>query len=249
MKTYYLYKHTFPNNKVYIGITCQKPTRRWRANGQGYLQKDSKTGKYIQPAMANAIKKYLWLNVKHEILFETNSKQEVEEKERYYITKVYHSNDEKFGYNIANGGSYLGVFSTKTRHIMSLKKRGKAPWNKGKHFSEEAKRNMSLAHIGHKPTKETIEKRKKIMQGFKHSEESKRKMSLKAMGNQNSKGCKRSQEYIEKLRQRKLGTHLTVESKDKISKTKRGCHWWNNGKIQCVAKICPGKEWVKGRLH
>lgn len=32
---YYVYKHTTPNNKVYIGITKQNPNRRWR-NGHGY---------------------------------------------------------------------------------------------------------------------------------------------------------------------------------------------------------------------
>lgn len=27
---YYVYIHTFPNKKVYIGITYQNPNRRWR---------------------------------------------------------------------------------------------------------------------------------------------------------------------------------------------------------------------------
>lgn len=26
---YYVYKHTFPNNKVYIGITCRTLEERW----------------------------------------------------------------------------------------------------------------------------------------------------------------------------------------------------------------------------
>ena len=34
-KKYCVYKHIFPNNKVYIGVTCQKPEYRWR-NGKGY---------------------------------------------------------------------------------------------------------------------------------------------------------------------------------------------------------------------
>lgn len=34
-KDYCVYKHTLPNNKVYIGITKQIPSLRW-ANGRGY---------------------------------------------------------------------------------------------------------------------------------------------------------------------------------------------------------------------
>lgn len=36
MKKYFLYKHTFPNGKVYIGITSRvNPERRW-LGGRGY---------------------------------------------------------------------------------------------------------------------------------------------------------------------------------------------------------------------
>ena len=35
MREYSVYKHTFPNGKVYIGITKQNPLKRWR-NGTGY---------------------------------------------------------------------------------------------------------------------------------------------------------------------------------------------------------------------
>ena len=34
-KKYVVYKHTSPNGLVYIGITCQRPTRRWNG-GNGY---------------------------------------------------------------------------------------------------------------------------------------------------------------------------------------------------------------------
>lgn len=57
-KDYCVYKHTLPNNKVYIGITKQIPSLRW-ANGRGY-----KHSNYFY----NAILKYGWLNIRHEIL-------------------------------------------------------------------------------------------------------------------------------------------------------------------------------------
>ena len=58
MNNIYIYKHTSPSGKVYIGQTCQKPEHRWD-NGKGY-----KSGYF-----ASAIKKYGWDNFKHEILF------------------------------------------------------------------------------------------------------------------------------------------------------------------------------------
>lgn len=45
---YSVYMHTTPNNKKYIGITKQKPVKRWQ-NGGGYKN---------QPLMWKAIKKY-----------------------------------------------------------------------------------------------------------------------------------------------------------------------------------------------
>ena len=47
MNNIYIYKHTSPSGKVYIGQTCQKPEHRWD-NGKGY-----KSGYF-----ASAIKKY-----------------------------------------------------------------------------------------------------------------------------------------------------------------------------------------------
>lgn len=90
---YYVYKHSTPNNKVYIGITKQNPNRRWR-NGHGY--KDSHL-------FFNAIIKYGWLNITHEILKEGLSFEDACKYEKYYID-LYKSNDREFGYNLTKGG-------------------------------------------------------------------------------------------------------------------------------------------------
>ena len=55
-----VYKHTSPSGKIYIGITCQNPNRRWR-NGEGY-----KKNKYFY----RAIQKYGWNNFQHEVIEE-----------------------------------------------------------------------------------------------------------------------------------------------------------------------------------
>lgn len=60
MDNYVVYKHTFPNGKVYIGITKQKRVLyRWSSNGAKYK---------TQPVMINVIMKYGWINIKHEII-------------------------------------------------------------------------------------------------------------------------------------------------------------------------------------
>lgn len=92
---YYVYKHTLPNDKVYIGITKQNPNRRWR-NGHGY--QDS-------PLFFNAILKYGWINIQHEILKEGLSFEEANSLEKEYI-KLYKSNNRDFGYNITSEGEY-----------------------------------------------------------------------------------------------------------------------------------------------
>lgn len=93
-KRYSVYLHRFPNNKVYIGITCKVPSYRWGINGKGYNK---------QILMWRAIQKYGWGNIQHEILFSNLTKEQAEEKERELINK-YNSNNFNYGYNIESGG-------------------------------------------------------------------------------------------------------------------------------------------------
>lgn len=91
---YYVYKHTnLVNGKVYIGITKNDPSNRWK-NGKGYSR---------QPYFYNAIEKYGWNNFKHEILFSNLSEYEACEKEIELIN-FYNSTDKAYGYNISFGG-------------------------------------------------------------------------------------------------------------------------------------------------
>jgi group I intron endonuclease len=101
MKEYYVYKHTFPNGKVYIGITGQDVKRRWKS-GYGYLEK-KENGTYQQPLMARAVLKYGWNNILHEVLFDRLTREEAAKKEQELIA-AYKSNDPKYGYNITIGG-------------------------------------------------------------------------------------------------------------------------------------------------
>lgn len=96
--TYSVYKHTNKiNGKVYIGITRNQPEVRWGRNGSGYnLQ-----------LFGKAIKKYGWENFDHEILYENLSHEDANAKEIELIKK-YKTTDDKYGYNVALGGSDVG---------------------------------------------------------------------------------------------------------------------------------------------
>lgn len=111
-KEYSVYLHRFPNNKVYIGITCKIPAYRWGVNGKGYNR---------QPLMWKAIQKYGWENVAHEVLFTHLTKEQAEEKERELISK-YNSNNSNYGYNIESGGytSFAKISDADRTRIFTL---------------------------------------------------------------------------------------------------------------------------------
>lgn len=137
MENFKVYKHTFPNNKVYIGMTCQKVEYRWR-EGAGYNNQD---------VMRRAIKKYGWGNIKHEVLFENLTQQEAENIERYLIKELKATN-KKYGYNLDNGGNHAGKMSRHTIEKMrnSLKN---SPNNwRGRHHAEEAKQKLREKRLG-----------------------------------------------------------------------------------------------------
>ena len=91
--SYWVYVHTCPNEKRYVGITTKiKPEFRW-AEGNGY-----QTNKHFY----SAIKKYGWNNIKHEA-WELTCESEMYYAEKYLIA-YYHTTESKFGYNHSSGG-------------------------------------------------------------------------------------------------------------------------------------------------
>lgn len=171
--TYKVYKLASPSGKIYIGITKQPISKRFM-NGRGYKS---------CPAMNNAIQKYGWENIKHEILFDGLSKEQAEQKEIELIA-FYKSNQKEYGYNIENGGNAPGT------------------------HSEETKRKISAGNKGRIVSKESIEKFKETMRkkggrfgdkntfyGKHHSEKVKREHSEFMKGNSYNKGHHHSEEY------------------------------------------------------
>lgn len=142
---YIVYKHTSPDGKVYIGITGRKAYQRWH-NGHGYKQH-----RYFW----NAIQKYGWGNIRHEVLFEGLTKEEAERKEVELIAE-YKSNQREFGYNLSTGGesgSKGATFGEETRKKMRAA-------HTGKKMSEVAKIRMSLSARGKRKSPDAKEKYK-----------------------------------------------------------------------------------------
>lgn len=150
MENYRVYKHTFPNGKVYIGITRQEPKNRWK-NGLGYEN---------QLLMFRAIQKYGWDNIEHTILFKGLTREQAELKEIELIA-LYKSNKNKYGYNIANGGNCSSSVSEETKQKISKSVKGKT----GHKWTEEEKRRQSEREKGRIFSKETRSKISKTKQG------------------------------------------------------------------------------------
>ena len=165
MKEFIVYMHENKiNHKKYIGITCQKPTQRWRG-GKGY-----KIGLFKK-----AIDKYGWNNFNHFVLFEHLSKEDACQKERELIEQ-YKTMNNNYGYNLCEGGNLtLGYHHTeKSKEKMSTARKGMYIGEKnpmygksgifapmyGKHLTEEHKRKISEAKKGNKkPYQEKLGKK------------------------------------------------------------------------------------------
>lgn len=149
IRNYSLYRHTFPNGKMYIGITKKTPVRlRWQ-NGNGYCH---------QPKMAHAIAKYGWESVQHDILLIGLTEQEAKFWEQFYIRQF---DAVENGYNITFGGDGLtGMrLSEETKRKIGEANRQKnypgnsevlrayvsqhGAWNKGKSLAGEHLRKIT----------------------------------------------------------------------------------------------------------
>ena len=103
-----VYKHTCPNNKVYIGITKVNPVKRWR-KGEGYVN---------NLHFYRAIQKYGWDCIKHEIVCSELSEEEAKKIEVALIA-AYNSNNPLYGYNQTLGGDYRLPMSGEVKKKLS----------------------------------------------------------------------------------------------------------------------------------
>lgn len=133
-------------NKIYIG---QKKSNKFLGNK--YLG----SGKYLQESINVHGKD----NFNVELLCECFSKEELDEKEIYYIA-LYNSTDLSIGYNISHGGNTPSGISA---------------WNKGlkgaQTMSQETRDKMSKSRTGHSTSEDTKNKISASNKGKKRTAE------------------------------------------------------------------------------
>lgn len=80
-KNWCVYRHTFPDRRVYIGITSDEPQKRWN-NGIGYRH---------HARLFHEIVCYGWYNIDHEILIEGLDEKAAKSEEKRLIQETpYH---------------------------------------------------------------------------------------------------------------------------------------------------------------
>lgn len=177
-RSYYIYKHTSPYGKVYIGMTCQEPIKRWKY-GWGY-----KNNHHFD----SAIQKYGWDNFEHEILFTGLTQDEASIKERELIEK-YKSNNPEFGYNISSGGygGREGVpQSDEAKRKVSEANKGRFAGEKN-YFYNIHRCQEENPFYGKHHSEETKAKLSNLRSGEKKSDDFKRKISKATTGENNPK--------------------------------------------------------------
>jgi group I intron endonuclease len=149
------------------------------------------TNRYIY----DAIRKYGWESFSVEVIETCNSKNELNEREIFWIA-LLKSNNKEFGYNMTEGGDG-GGFTPEALKKSADKRRGKtisyevkkkiSDGNKGKTviITEETKKKISKTLSGRMPPKpihEIMKGKPGARLGAKHTEESKKLMSLNQIG-------------------------------------------------------------------
>lgn len=243
--TYTLYKHTFPNGKVYIGITSQDPEKRW-AKGKGYLRLN-KSGEPLQKAMYNAIQKYGWENVIHDIILTTESKAEIEKLEREYITVIYHSDDPKFGYNIDLGGNYTGKASEQTRRLHSLQSSGENNPAYNKHWYNNGTEQRLCED---RPDETWIDGM--LPQSKEVREKIRNTHKTRGLANKGKKWYTNGETKVLAFECPEGFVPYTFsmpkEAVKRVAELHKGLRWWTNGCIEILSKHCPSRNWMLGKL-
>ena len=118
------------DGRMFIGqttTTLDKRLRAYKSDVRKY-----KLGKYkAKSKIIAALAKYGFENFRCFPIDFANTQEELDRKERFWIA-TYSSTIQGIGFNIQLGGFGVGKHSDETKRIMSEKKKGKAPYNKGK---------------------------------------------------------------------------------------------------------------------
>ena len=214
---YIVYQHKNKiNEKVYIGITSQKPEQRWGSQGCNYKS---------SPHFYSAIQKYGWDNFEHNILFTGLTKEQACLKEQELI-KEYNLMNREFGYNSTSGGDIF-VMNEETKQKISQAMKGNQN-NLGHPCSEEKKKKISDAQKGRKFTEEHKQKLSEAAKNRHVPCSEKKKQILKEKSHKKPVYCEELNKVFESVQEcsRQLGIPATNISKlcKGRGKTLKGYH-------------------------
>lgn len=155
------------NGKVYIGITSRPISER--INDHIKLSNSGRGSKFH-----NATRKYGFDAFVLEILEECFTKEDLQEKEVFYIAK-YKADSRRYGYNLTQGGESGFHLAPETKLKLSKKAVGRK-------VSPEVCQHLSEVKKGRKHTEETKQKMSRVQKGRKHTEETRRLFSEMNIG-------------------------------------------------------------------
>ena len=129
MRSYRVYKYTFPNGMIYIGVTSLSLADR-RDCGYNHNKR-----------LKDAIRECGWRQIRKEIIKDHLSQEDAFALEQKTISEL-NATDEKVGYNVSGGGksTYAGL-----KHSDEYKKK-MSDLYKGKKFSDKTLELMRKAH-------------------------------------------------------------------------------------------------------
>ena len=227
MNNYIVYKHTTPSQKVYIGITCQEPQKRWKY-GKGYE---------LCTAFNRAIQKYGWENIDHTILFEGLSKEEACELEQQLISK-YKSTNPQYGYNLTSGGEH---YEPSREMCLRMSESHKKSYSEHPEYRERISENQK----GRKLSDEHKEKIRQSMLKY-HEEHSEHRT---VCGN-SFRGKSRGEEFSKAVGKRMSKRVMCVETQKIYNSLKEAaaCEGGSPSGISIMlngrAKTCAGKTYI-----
>lgn len=162
----------FPNGKQYVGMT----TRSLKSRMKCHMKKVNSSDKSKQRVVHRAIEKYGIKNCNISIVFRSDDKEELFDREIIEIAKRKRSGF--LLYNMTDGGDGI------TGYVQTEEDRKKMSESlKGRVFTAEHRRKLSEAGRGHKRNlgkRLSAATRKKISEahkGLRHTEETKKKLS------------------------------------------------------------------------
>ena len=225
MNSFVVYKHTTPSGKVYIGITKQSPTKRWK-NGQGY---EGCTAFY------RAVQKYGWTEIKHEIVASGLDKESACLMEQELIKKYDSTNPER-GYNLTSGGEH---YEPTDEWRMAASESHKEYYEQ----HPEARERISEQQKGRKLSKETRQRQSESRTAYILSHPETREKCR-----QTFTGMKRSAEQCEKLGERRRKKTICSETLQIFESVNAAAAWAGVPRTS-VSNVLSGKSQTAGGYH